>query len=112
MNMSEYVFKKSLSERKLSFSKQQRSEPDEKAEKIIQPTKQRKAGHELPPARHSVASFRRSTPTHYTSKALAFPKESAYMYEKKLSKVQKTGMDRHFAMCNYPRIEYHETTGE
>ena len=40
MNMSEYVIKKPLSERKLSFSKQQRSEAGEEAEEIIQPTKQ------------------------------------------------------------------------
>ena len=58
-------------QKQLSLSKQQRSKAGEEAEEIIQPTKQRKAGHDLLPAHHSVASFGRSTPTHYMSKELS-----------------------------------------
>ena len=103
------VFMKPLSERKRgSFPKQHHSEETgEEAEEIIQPRKRRKVEHELAPARHSVASFQKINPNPLHVKS-SLPKESAYLYEKQLPKFKRSGMERHFAMCNYARFEYHK----
>ena len=103
------VFMKPLSERKqVYFPKQHHFEADKVAEEIFQPAKRRKVEHELPPASHSVASLQKINPNPLHIKSSLLIKESAYLYEKKLPKFQKISMVRHFAMCNYARIEYHK----